>query len=90
MPRHSSNTYATETPITDGIRVYAYFGMMGLYCYDFSGRLIWKKDLGNYPMRAGWGTASSPILFEEKLFLQIDNEQQSFLVALDVSTVARN
>ena len=57
MPRHSSNTYATETPITDGKRVYAYFGMMGVYCYDLDGQLIWKKDLGSYPMRAGWGTA---------------------------------
>lgn len=86
MPRHSSNTYATETPVTDGKFVYAYFGMMGVYCYDFDGQLIWKKDLGNYPMRAGWGTSSSPILFNGKLFLQIDNEQQSFLVALDAST----
>ncbi|NNE00459.1 MAG: PQQ-binding-like beta-propeller repeat protein [Pirellulaceae bacterium] len=86
LPRHSSNSYATETPITDGKRVYAYFGMMGVYCYNVSGNLIWKKDLGNYPMRAGWGTASSPILFDEKLFLQIDNEQQSFLVALDAAT----
>lgn len=86
MTRHSSNTYATETPITDGKRVYAYFGMMGVYCYDFSGQLIWKKDLGSYPMRAGWGTASSPTLFNDKLFLQVDNEQQSFLVALNAAT----
>ena len=35
---HSSNTYATETPITDGERVYAYFGMTGLYCYDLTGK----------------------------------------------------
>ena len=86
MPRHSSNSYATETPITDGKRVYAYFGMMGLYCFDLDGHLLWKKDLGSYPMRAGWGTSSSPILFKEKLYLQIDNEQQSFLVALEAST----
>lgn len=86
MPRHSTNTYATETPITDGQRVYAYFGMMGVYCYDLQGRLLWSKDLGSYEMRAGWGTASSPVLFAEKLFLQIDNEQQSFLVALDAAT----
>jgi len=86
MPRHSSNTYATETPITDGKRVYAYFGMMGLYCFDVDGNLLWNKDLGSYTMRAGWGTSSSPILFDEKLYLQIDNEQQSFLVALEAAT----
>jgi outer membrane protein assembly factor BamB len=86
MPRHSTNSYATETPITDGKRVYAYFGMAGLYCYDLDGQLQWTKDLGVYEMRAGWGTASSPVLFQNRLFLQIDNEQQSFVVALDANS----
>ncbi len=86
MPRHSSNTYATETPITDGKRVYAYFGMTGLYCFDMSGELLWENDFGSYEMRAGWGTSSSPVLFGDKLFLQIDNEQQSFVVAVDAKT----
>lgn len=86
IPRHSSNTYATETPVTDGERVYAYFGMTGLYCYDLDGDLQWQKDLGTYPMRADWGTSSSPVLLEDKLFVQVDNEQQSFVVALDTST----
>ncbi len=86
IPRHSSNSYATETPVTDGQRLYAYFGMTGLYCYDLAGELLWQKDLGTYAMRAGWGTASSPTLFDGKLFLQIDNEQQSFLVALDAAS----
>lgn len=86
MPRHSSNTYATETPITDGERVYAYFGMTGLYCYDLEGELLWQKDLGSYPMRAGWGTSSSPVLFDDKLFIQVDNEESSFIVAVDAKT----
>lgn len=85
-PRHSSNTYATETPVTDGERVYAYFGMNGLYCYDFAGNLIWQKDLGCYETRAGWGTSSSPVLYRDKLYLQIDNEEESFLVALDAES----
>jgi len=83
MPRHSTNTYATETPVTDGKHVYAYFGMTGLFCYDINGELVWQKDLGNYEMRAGWGTSSSPVLFEDKLFVQVDNEEQSFLVAIN-------
>ncbi|QDV40285.1 outer membrane biogenesis protein BamB [Stieleria neptunia] len=86
MGRHSSNTYATETPATDGRHVYAYFGMTGLYCFDMAGNKVWEKDLGSYPMRAGWGTSSSPVLFDDKLFLQVDNEQQSFLVAIDAQT----
>ncbi len=83
IPTHGSNTFATETPVTDGERVYAYFGMHGVFCLDLSGKLVWKKDLGSYPMQMGWGTASSPALDEKRLFLQIDNEEKSFLVALD-------
>lgn len=86
IPRHSSNTYATETPVTDGQRVYAYFGMTGVYCFDMQGALLWEKDLGAFEMRAGWGTSSSPVLYDDKLFLQIDNEQQSFVIALDAET----
>ncbi len=86
MPRHSSNTYATETPITDGERVYAYFGMTGVFCFDMQGQPLWEKDLGSFEMRAGWGTSSSPVLFDDKLFLQVDNDEQSFLVSLDAKT----
>ena len=82
LPRHSTNTYATETPVTDGERVYAYFGMNGVHCLDMDGELLWQKDLGSYEMRAGWGTASSPTLLDDRLFIQVDNEEQSFLVAL--------
>lgn len=85
-PSHSSNTFATETPATDGERVYAYFGMNGLVCLDFAGKQVWKKDLGSYPVQMGWGTASSPVLDDERLFVQIDNEEKSFLVALDKKT----
>jgi outer membrane protein assembly factor BamB len=40
------NTYASETPATDGKRIFAYFGMTGLFCYDMDGKLLWKRDLG--------------------------------------------
>lgn len=83
IPRHSTNTYATETPVTDGERVYAYFGMNGIYCLSTDGEKIWQKDLGVYEMRADWGTASSPVLHGGLIFLQIDNQEQSFLVALN-------
>ena len=86
VPTHGSNTYATETPVTDGERVYAYFGMTGLFCYDLDGKEVWAKDLGSYPMQAGWGTASSPVLAGDRLVVQCDNEEKSFLVALDETT----
>ena len=83
---HRTNTYASETPVTDGERVYAYFGMTGLFCYDLAGNLIWKKDLGSYSMMLGWGTGSSPALEGELLFIQCDNEEESFLAAFDKRT----
>lgn len=86
IPTQASNTYASETPVTDGERVYAYFGMTGLYCYDFSGKLLWSKDLGSYPMMMGWGTGSSPALDGERVFVQCDNETKSFLAAFDQKT----
>lgn len=80
---HRTNTYASETPVTDGQHVYAYFGMTGLYCYDLSGELVWSKDIASYPMMMGWGTGSSPVLVGERLILQCDNEEKSSLVAFD-------
>lgn len=86
IPRHGTNTYATETPVTDGNHVYAYFGMNGVHCLDMAGNIVWQKELGVYKMRAGWGTSSSPVILNDRLYLQIDNEEQSFLVALDTAS----
>lgn len=83
---HDGNGYAAETPVTDGKRVYAYFGMTGLFCYDMDGKLLWKKDLGAFRTQKGWGTGSSPVVFNDILYVQVDNEINSFLVALDVQT----
>lgn len=83
IPVHPNNSYATETPATDGDRVIADFGPAGVYCYDFSGKLLWNKDLGTYPIQMDWGMASSPVLHGDRVFVQYDNEKQSFLVALD-------
>ncbi|TWT95269.1 outer membrane biogenesis protein BamB [Botrimarina colliarenosi] len=84
-PTHRDNTFASETPVTDGERVYSYFGMNALACYDLSGEPVWQKDLGAYPMDNGWGTSSSPAVADGKLFVQIDNEADSHLVALNTN-----
>lgn len=83
---HVSNTYASETPVTDGERVYAYFGMNGVFCYDLTGHLLWSRDLGAYRTFANWGSSSSPAFDGERLFVLCDNEERSFLVALDPKT----
>src|SRR5437660_560261 len=63
--------------------------MTGLFCYEMSGQLVWKRDLGSYPMAMGQGTGSSPTLEGDRLFVQCDNEEKSFLVALDKRTGKR-
>ena len=85
---HRDNNYAPETMVTDGQHVYAYFGMTGVYCFDMDGKLVWEKDLGNYPMQSNWGTSTSPLLYNGDLYMQIDNEEKSFLAALDSKTGA--
>lgn len=84
--KHRSTNYSGGTPVTDGKRVYVYFGMRGLYCYGLEGELLWEKDLGAYKTRNGWGTGSSPVIYKDVLFVQVDNELNSFLVALDSKT----
>jgi outer membrane protein assembly factor BamB len=85
-PIHRNNTYASETPATDGEFLFAYFGMHGLYCYDLNGNLKWTNDLGSFPMQFGWGTGSSPILHGGLLYVQCDNDKESFLIAFDKRT----
>ncbi|MFY9609669.1 MAG: PQQ-binding-like beta-propeller repeat protein [Blastocatellia bacterium] len=90
--RHIKSTYASSTPATDGRYVVAFFGSQGLYAYDMKGRLIWKQSLGR--LNAGaydvpdyeWGTASSPIIYQDLVIVQCDQQQGSFLIALDIKT----
>lgn len=84
---HGSNTFASETPASDGERVYAYFGATGtITAYDLKGNEIWKKDLGAFPIMANWGTSSSPLVYDGVVYIQCDNESKSFLAALDAKT----
>jgi outer membrane protein assembly factor BamB len=83
---HLKNTLASETPVTDGERVYAYFGNVGLFCFDFAGKLLWSKRWESVPTRFGWGTAASPVLYGDRIYVVNDNDKHSFLVALDKKT----
>jgi len=85
--RHTKNSYASQTPVTDGTHVYAFFGSQGMYCYDFDGKLIWSRDLGSFIMRNDWGMGSSPVLYKNLVIQTCDQEKGgSFLVALDGKT----
>ena len=81
-PIHLKNSYASETPVTDGERVYACVGGVGVFCLDSSGREVWSKPIEPHKMRASWGTAASPVLHRDRLYLVNDNEEQSYLLAL--------
>lgn len=85
--RHRKSSHASPTPATDGKNVFAYFGTEGLYCYDFAGKLIWKASPG--PIATlGMGTATSPVLFDDLIILQCDedNGEKSFIAAYDKKT----
>ncbi len=85
--RHKRSSYASPTPVTDGSRVYAYFGSEGLFAYDFAGTLLWKVDVGDIKT-LGMGTASSPVLYKNLVILQCDEDggEASFITALDGKT----
>jgi outer membrane protein assembly factor BamB len=80
---HVKNTFASETPVTDGERVYAYFGNVGLFCFDMDGKPQWSAKWPPVRTRNGWGSAASPVLHKDRLYVVNDNEDKSFLVALD-------
>ena len=84
--RHLKNTYASATPVTDGERVYAYFGNVGVFALDVDGGLIWEKRFDPAVTRLGWGPAASPVLHDDTLFIVNDNDDRSFVVALDAAT----
>lgn len=84
--RHIKNSYAPETPVTDGECVYAYFGNLGLFCYDMDGKELWSQKWGSFKTRFGWGTGASPVLHKDRIYILNDNEERSFLAALDKKT----
>ena len=90
--RHIKATYANATPFTDGQHVVAFFGSQGLYAFDMKGRKLWEKDLGVLNTGAydlpeyEWGTASSPIIYKDKVIVQCDTQNESFVMASDVRT----
>ena len=91
VKRHMKSTHANPTPVTDGRHVLASFGSEGIYCYDFDGTLLWKKDLGVlesgwfYDPTYEWGFASSPIIHDGHAILQVDIQKGSYIAAYDVT-----
>lgn len=85
-PVHLKNCYGAETPVTDGERVYALFGNLGLFVFTMDGVEAWSKPIEPHKMRYGWGTAASPVLQGGKLILVNDNDEHAEMFALDAKT----
>ncbi|MCA8969352.1 MAG: PQQ-binding-like beta-propeller repeat protein [Planctomycetes bacterium] len=81
MPTHPTNPYCGSTPAADGERVVVWHGSAGLWCYDFEGELLWKRDFGEFRHRWGYGT--SPILHEGRVLLHSGPGKQPFVALLD-------
>ena len=85
LPTHQKSTFASETPVTDGERVYTYMADIGLFAVDFDGNLVWSVEFGWLPRRE-WGAASSPVLHDGRLYVVNDNDEQSYVAAFDAAT----
>jgi outer membrane protein assembly factor BamB len=84
-PQYGS--FASNSPVTDGKYVIAWFGSRGVYCYDLDGNKVWEKDFGiALKIRLGFGEGTAPLLAGGKLILNFDHEGESFIVALDKSS----
>jgi len=80
-------SFASNSPVTDGKQVFAYFGSRGIFCYDLMGKLIWEKDLGvRMTMRLSFGEGTAPVLHENVLVLNIDHEGEDVMIVLDKNT----
>jgi outer membrane protein assembly factor BamB len=84
--RHRKNSFASETPTSDGKRVYVYAGNLGLYAYDLSGTRAWSTPLEPFPIYLDFGTGGSPVLQGDHLLVVNDNQKQQFIAAFDKDT----
>jgi outer membrane protein assembly factor BamB len=76
-------SFASNSPVTDGQRVYAFFGSYGLFTYDLDGKLLWEKSFEPMYMRNSFGEGVAPVVDGNSLYLKFDHERGSYLLALD-------
>ncbi|QDV41792.1 Outer membrane protein assembly factor BamB [Stieleria neptunia] len=81
---HSKNPFGSTTPATDGEHVVVWHGSAGLHCYDFAGKPLWSRDLGEF--KHIWGYGSSPILYKDKVLLQTGPGERVFVTAIDLAS----
>jgi outer membrane protein assembly factor BamB len=77
--------YASSTPVTDGERVYAFFGKTGVVAFDIEGQQLWKVNVGKQSSNRRWGSGASPILCQNLVVVNAAEEGRAIL-ALDKLT----
>ena len=92
IKRHPKGSHAASTPTTDGVHVAVFHGSEGLHVYTVDGDLLWQKDFGVLDSgffrmpSAQWGWASSPVIYDGRVYVQADAQKGSFVAAFDVKT----
>lgn len=80
---HELGSWASNSPVTDGENIYAFFGSRGLYCLDLNGKVKWERNFGQMDIVASFGEGSSPAIYKDKIFIQWDHQGQSYMFALN-------
>ena len=83
----SPNEHASSTPASDGERVFVHFSTIGLIALDAeNGSVLWKYPLPMPFYLMGWGAANSPIVYEDMVIFNLDDDLASYLIAVDKVT----
>ena len=85
---HDKHNLASSSPVTDGRRVYAWFGTGQIVSLDMSGALVWSRHLGREysPFDINWGHSSSPTILDDSLILVCYHDTDSYLLNLDTAS----
>lgn len=86
VPRHPKSTYAAETAVTDGERLYVLFGDLGLYCYDLDGEPLWSREIEPKKTARDYGAAASPVVHDGQVIVVYDNLEASWIASYDTKT----
>jgi outer membrane protein assembly factor BamB len=77
--------YASSTPASDGQSVYVFFGKSGVLAFDLDGKKLWQSSVGTQSDVRGWGSSSSPVLFQDLVIVNAASESRA-VVALNKTT----
>ena len=83
---HYTGSLASNSAVTDGEHVFAFFGSHGLYCLDLNGEVKWQKQFGEMQTKHGHGESASPALYGDTLVVNWDHDGPCFVTAFDKRT----